>query len=338
MREAWGILLSELMSKDPIILAHRAAIAKRVEAYHSFLSSYSKEGRVIYGFVEGKQDPSYYRGVIDGLKPSAWEIRLIPAGTKSKVYDLYRMIDWRRYKKKRICFFVDRDLSDLIPENWPSHDNLFVTSKYSIENYFDSKNVCDRVLTEVYSLSGVDHSELSKTLILFEEQREEFFKAMVPVMARILTWRRDKMNASLDNIKLSQLFNFEFGKLRRVPLPSGISNIDELLHKQCKLNIDTSADVNASMVEFNLVKNYRNLVRGKFVMWFVIEFCKSIHAGSVKIFRAVKSVPKALVELSCSNGVAILGPRVIPPRGLVEFLKNNYCEYIVWHDAHYSAN
>lgn len=325
------------MANDPILLVHRAALAQKVGAYHDFLSSYSKYERVLYGFVEGKQDPSYYRGIVDALIPAGWSIRLIPAGNKKKVYELHKKLDWRRVKRQRVCFFVDRDLSDLIPEIWPKASNIFVTTKYSIENHFDSRYMCERVLTEIYALSSLNQNEVDKALDLFEEQREEFFKCMIPVMGRILTWRRLKTNASLENIKLQSFVEISAGKIKSVPLPAGVASVDELIHKQCKLDIAYAADKAAAESEFSFAKNYRNFVRGKFVMWFVVEFCKSVHAESSKMFTGIKSVPKALLELTCANAVAILGPRLTSPRSLVDFLKLNYSAYAVWHDEKYTA-
>lgn len=335
MPAAWGTSHFESMASDPILLVHRAALAQKVGAYHEFLSSYSKNERVLYGFVEGKQDPSYYRGIVDGQIQAGWSIRLIPAGSKKKVYELYQKIDWRRFKRQRVCFFVDRDLSDLIPESLPTAANIFVTSKYSIENHFESRYICDRALTEIYALSSVSQKELAKTLDLFEEQREEFFKLMIPVMGRILTWRRAKTNASLENIKLSTIVKFKSGRVSSVPLPAGIASVDELIHAHCKLDIAASVSKGAAEAEFSLVKNYRNFVRGKFVLWFVVEFCKSIHAESSKMFSGLKSVPKALLELSSANAVAILGPRLTPPRGLIDFIKSNYVAYVAWHEVRY---
>ena len=326
------------MKTDPIRELHRTALADGSGAYHDFISTYSKGAYLLYGFVEGKHDPSYYRGVIDRIRPDHWDIKLIPAGNKKKVYELHNKIDWRRHNKKRICFFVDRDLSELISENWAEAENIFVTPNYSIENHFAVRNVCDRTLSEIFALSGVDHTEFNAVLDLFEEQREEFFKLMIPVMARILCWRRDKLEASLENIKPQQLFEFEKGKVRLKPLASRTPSIDHFIHKKCKLPIGDAADISDSIATFSLKKNYRKFVRGKYVLWFVVEFCRSIHTNSSHLFAAIKQKPKSLCELGCANGVAILGPRVSQPPALAKFMQSNYVEYIESHESRYSMN
>ena len=94
---------------------HAEALSSRVASYHEFLSRFSKSKKVVYGFVEGKEDPCFYRGFIEYSIPDDWEVELWPAGNRDQVFRIHRDIDWRRFPKKRVCFFVDRDLSALIP-------------------------------------------------------------------------------------------------------------------------------------------------------------------------------------------------------------------------------
>lgn len=161
---------------------------------------------------------------------------------------------------------------------------------------------------------------------------------MVPVMSRILCWRKNKLDASLSNIKPQQLFQFDRGKIAMKALPVGTPSLDEFIHKKCKLPFVDAADLSEFISIFSLKSNYRKFTRGKFVLWFVVEFCKSIHSSSPDIFTAITKKPKALCELSDSNGVAILGPRVTPPSTLMNFLRTNYVEYIKWHESRYAMN
>ena len=48
---------------------HAAALSSKVASYHEFLSRFSKFKKVVYGFVEGKEDPCFYRGFIDFFSP-----------------------------------------------------------------------------------------------------------------------------------------------------------------------------------------------------------------------------------------------------------------------------
>jgi|SRR5271170_6663971 len=95
---------------------HSAALDSMVSSYHEFLARYSKSAKSVYGFGEGKEDPCFYSGFIDLMLPEGWEVELWAAGNKAQVYRIHSLINWRRISKKRVCFFVDRDLSAIVPE------------------------------------------------------------------------------------------------------------------------------------------------------------------------------------------------------------------------------
>lgn len=90
-----------------MLAIHADAISSKITSYHEFLLRYSETAKVVYGFVEGKEDPCFYRGLIESLLPKDWNIELWSAGNKDRVYGIHDAIDWRRFKKSRICFFVD---------------------------------------------------------------------------------------------------------------------------------------------------------------------------------------------------------------------------------------
>ncbi len=48
-----------------MLKVHREALAGEQWLYHEFLGRYSRTAKRIYGFVEGKEDPSYYSGAIN---------------------------------------------------------------------------------------------------------------------------------------------------------------------------------------------------------------------------------------------------------------------------------
>ena len=166
-----------------------AALHNKVASYHEFLARYSRRSKVVYGFVEGKEDPCFYRGLIELLLPGDWEVELWPAGNKDQVYHVHSGIDWRRFRKTRVCFFVDRDLSDMIPEKLPADRNIYVTSGYSIENDLVKKAICKRLLAELYGFAHADHGELEAVGVIFEKTRS-FLRRLIPVMAWIVHWRR----------------------------------------------------------------------------------------------------------------------------------------------------
>ena len=128
-----------------ILGVHAEALGSELTVYHEFLTRYKKTAMCVYGFVEGKDDPSFYRGAIEHMLPKEWTVDLWSVGNKDKVIQLYADFDWVRFPKNRVVFFIDRDLSEFLKETLPVQNNVYITDKYSIENDIVSRDTCDRV-------------------------------------------------------------------------------------------------------------------------------------------------------------------------------------------------
>lgn len=83
---------------------HAEALGGELTVYHEFLNRYKKTAMCVYGFVEGKDDPSFYRGAIEHMLPEKWTVALWSVGNKDKVIQLYAAFDWVRFPKKRVVF------------------------------------------------------------------------------------------------------------------------------------------------------------------------------------------------------------------------------------------
>lgn len=311
-----------------MIEIHAVAISSKSASYHEFLSRYSKTAKVVYGFVEGKEDPCFYRGFIELLLPGDWVVELWPVGNKDRVYEIHRSIDWRRFKKSRVCFFVDRDLSDLIPESLTQDTNIYVTTGYSIENDIVNKAVCHRVLSEVCGFANADHGDMEAVCALFEQELEVFLQAMVPIMAWILAWRKGGKRPNLNDILMRDLFSVANGRLHLKATPKGKEDIAEYLHEQCGVVRDPGIDIALIQTGFGREGTYRNLIRGKYIFWFLVEFCNAVHRGTAVLFKGMTKPPKMHLNLSCSNGMAVIGARSRIPKSLRNFLQLTFCAYI----------
>ena len=307
---------------------HSAALGSKLATYHEFLARYSRRSKVVYGFVEGKDDPCFYRGFIELLLPDEWEVELWPAGNKDQVYRVHSSIDWRRFPKTRICFFVDRDLSDVIPERLRTDRNIYVTTGYSIENDVVRKAVCKRLLVELYGFSGVDHGELEAVGSMFEEELEVFLRGLVPIMAWIVHWRRRGARPNLNDILMRDLFAFREGHIQANQTPKGKANVFIYIHEQCNITFDSTVDVASILAEVGRKSVYRTLTRGKFLFWFLVKFCESVHGSATSLFPSFVGVSKASVTLSPTGGMAVVGTRARIPASLRAFLESTFCAYI----------
>lgn len=307
---------------------HADALERSVTKYHEFIARYSKNRNVVYGFVEGKDDPSFYRGFIEGVLPGDWDVELWPAGNKDKVFEIYRSIDWRKFRKSRICFFVDRDLSDLVPESMPSDRNIFVTPNYSIENDVANSSVCKRLLAEVYGLDSVDHAELDSAGELFKEECDKFCELLALIMSWIVLWKREGKKPCLNDIQMKDIFQVVIvGQTPRVGTKIN-ADISAYIHNQCNITREASWDVSNIALIVREGQNYRKYARGKYVFWFLIEFCNAIHAHSCSMFSKLEKPPKIRTNISHKTGMAIVGTRARIPELLKSFLNVTYLDFI----------
>lgn len=308
---------------------HAEALEVANAAYHEFLLYYRNDVRLVYGFVEGKEDPTFYRGIIDLMLDDEWSIKLIAGGNKSRVIELACQMDWDRFSHRRVCFFIDRDLSDYLGEQIPSYQNIYVTDGYSIENSIVCDYTLERVLEEVFGFHGILPAERDQIRENFRASFETFTEAMIPIMAQILIWIRGKEAPCLDNLRLKEWFSFRDGKVtfRR----DYRSNRRRLVSAAnwCNCQVPKNDDVVATVAE--LLKNCSGakVIRGKYVMWFFLETLRSCHEGAGRLCAKFQSRrPKEKVTIGMGNAMVLLGNRVRVPASLRVFIQNNYGAYI----------
>ena len=67
-----------------MLKVHADALNDVNVAYHEFLLNYKASTNIVYGIVEGKEDPMFYIGLIEQQLPEGWEVELVTAGCKKK--------------------------------------------------------------------------------------------------------------------------------------------------------------------------------------------------------------------------------------------------------------
>lgn len=311
-----------------VLEIHKESLKGISPVYHEFLGKYKKSTKCVYGFVEGIEDPSFYQTFIEQNLPDDWQVFLWPAGKKDKVLELYSKFNWNCFPRCQIAFFIDRDLSNFIDEQLPDEINVYITDNYSIENDIVNKFSCVRVLNEVFNFVSIPIEERETIFTIFEKELNHFLKSMIPIMAWIIYWRRMNYQASLDNIEMKQIFKITAGRLIQIPNPKGKNSVKDYIHSQCKIEIDDTVDINAIQKEFSAKNNYKHFTRGKYLLWFFIEFSNSVHKDILKILPSIKESPKTHTTLCQANGMVIVGTRARIPKSLKEFLKNTYGVYV----------
>lgn len=307
---------------------HVEALEGASGPYHEFLLSYKASGLVVYGFVEGREDPSFYRGFIEQVLPDGWSVRLIRSGNRDAVLSVLETVPWDRFARKRICFFIDRDLSDFLSEAPTAADNLYMTDNYSIENDVVNCHVLERVLQEVFGLTDLRDEERENIFGLFEANLARFCDVFTPIMAQILIWRRSGVRASLDNIKPGQFWSFVDAKLRLRDAYQAAASLVEYAAEAVNLEPSSDDELRAAEQAFRDRNGPKRFVRGKYLLWLLVESAIAFHADIAKFCARHATPPKLRVTLGLANAMSIIGPRAKAPTSLAQFLSRNYVSYV----------
>ena len=318
-----------------LITEHRESRTNKSRiVLHEFKIRYKKNSNTIYGFVEGNDDPCFYRGFIDNNIPDDWNVELWGVGGKDKVLEVYSGFDWRSFQKSQILFFIDRDLSEFTKESIPNEMNIFVTEKYSIENDIVNQNTCERILREVCGFSDLEYESTDKIKMQFDQQLECFQRSLIPVMSNIIIWRKNNKKVCLNDIYMKHAFRITNGILSVISRPKNKANIVQYIHHQCNLEI-TNEDLAAEIAKhFENSEHYKKFTRGKYLLWFLIEFCLSIYRNyNTLTFVKLKKKPRMVTTLSLSNAIILIGPRCKIPKTLKTFFENTIDKYVALKNA-----
>lgn len=319
-----------------MLTVHKNALEGAQALYHEFLMQFSHTKACIWGFVEGRTDPSFYVGKAESMLPDSFEVDFWPAGNKKRVVDLYKLFDWSRFDKKQVLFFIDRDLSDYVPDHRLNAPNVYTTDNYSIENDLVANSVCKRILTEIMGLHELRGQEMDKVLSVFKAELLKFYRNLLPIMAYIVAWRRRGDRPCVENIKMKDLFCVQRGRLHRRSKPKGCRTVTDYLCKKLGLKRQKLRKL-CAQAKRDLISSTqpKRFIRGKYELWFLVAFCESVRNAAPSFCHSLKAPPKSSVNLGTNNALCIVGTRARAPNSLKHFFRNTCCAYagVVFHNS-----
>lgn len=286
-----------------------------------FYSEYKKEdNKICYGFVEGKDDPSYYRGIIQSRIPRGCSVILYPTGGKKAVSNIYKLINWEIYSKNRIIFFMDRDLSDIIDDpDIIQERNVYITDNYSIENDIICHETLEAVMRDLLGFSSTPQKEINKIITLFHEQKKYFTQLITPLMANIIIWKKNHLSpANYANIQINHIIKVNKGTIS--PKLNAEKTI-ELFYKQSNMDLNNYDESTTNYIIDEIHKKgiCDKITRGKYLTFFFITFCNSIY----KDCSAIKVTKTHTGRTLCSKDIMeTIAPRSKAPESLHIFLTN----------------
>ncbi|HLP90257.1 MAG TPA: DUF4435 domain-containing protein [Nostocaceae cyanobacterium] len=317
-------------------------------AYQEFLLYHKPKNRTFHIFLEGNDDFSFYKNFIHNII-----IENIPdskkytdyfhlCGSKEKVYELYQKVSPRlRNNKSRGLFFVDKDFSDFLGNNYPSDTNIYVTDCYSVENFLVTEDILRRILQEIYHLNNLDlenvlhkHRLNSDSIInLFLEELKKVQLLLIPIIAWIICIKRNGGKPNLNNIRFESIFQIDDFHLTLCKIKNGKYST-RLKYLESVFNVSTPPNLWVQILNEarKLRKIFNNdnpkiYVRGKYELWFFIQFLNKLEKRIRDVINLYippdgKKKPsfKVTTKINKENAIEILGPRVICPTSLKDFL------------------
>lgn len=291
-----------------------------------FYSEFKKDSsKVFYGFVEGKDDPSYYRTAIKQKIDRDCSIILYPSDGKEVVKYVYEEIRNRNYPIEKIVYFMDRDLSCIINDtNIINDPYVYITDNYSIENDFLNEDTLVSVLQDILGFCATPTEELSTIKKLYNQQLNDFDNKMLPIMANIIVWKKNNIKpANYNQLKIKQLFNVTNGILTQIGTEDDIirklykdSQVDYSMYDKSKMETVISEVKKKSLVH--------QIVRGKYFATFFILFCNSIHNDFSTM--GINKTNKGRT-LNDNDIMETIAPRARVPQSLEIFIKNTIVQY-----------
>lgn len=298
----------------------------RTVPLQQFLSEFKKDAKVCYGFVEGKDDPSYYRTVIKNRINNDCKILLYPSGGKGNVKYVYEEIHKRDLPNNRIVYFMDRDLSSVIEDgNIIIDSHVYITDNYSIENDILNSDTLESVMQDLLGFSATPMEEIEKVKKLYNEQLLDFETKMLPIMANIIVWKRKRIKpANYSQLKINKLFKVKDGSL------SQIVTDDEIIKKlyqdsQADYSKYSKTDADNVIREIQDASLVHQIVRGKYLSVFFIMFCNSVYKEYASMgISAPTNNGRGLVSRDIMETIA---PRARVPQSLKNFIDNTIVHY-----------
>lgn len=209
----------------------------------------------------------------------------------------------------RAYFFVDRDFDDL--QGRVEHDRIFVTEKYSIENYIVCGELLDVLLKIDFHCEG--HPKVREDVkAIFEETYNQFLQATADLNFRIFASR-------------------QLGIKQREDLPSRLNNIAKVSLKEV-LALDTSV---VDMVKLEreplqeevikLKETFAGFVpkdrfRGKFALLFFVRWLALLRDDRLSYSPVCLKIPTTEFVVNGGFSLDNLAPKAPAPEKLGIFL------------------
>lgn len=177
--------------------AMRQARDFEVVKIQSILKEHSSDPDVLICIFEG-EDAKYYGSRIDSVFRDR-NRKNIKCKGREKLLKLKSKVESNKYLSKvKILYFADRDFDF----NYTTHDNIYFTPCYSIENLYVGSDVLDRILCDEVGICSIEEKEIYDLLHgNFETYLKQADSELLPLHSWLMC--QVKMSESDTSIELN---------------------------------------------------------------------------------------------------------------------------------------
>ena len=291
--------------------------------YHKFITSYKSNSDDIYVFCEGDVDLSYYAEQLERIIPMI-TIHKYPVECKNNVLQIWGFINWNDYRKNRVLFFVDRDLSYWTNEPQQYDSNVYITDGYSFENDAISSHMFIKLLEDLYGFAHCLAEEKEQIRNVFEEKWKSFVEGSYDLMGYILYKYQSSHTHTAHNLDVRKCLDYSGENIWKKDIKN--QSRDEYIRSKLNVGCIENGVLNQYKDRF-LKETDHYSIRGKWCIEFMIGLMDYVLEKGDKyapsLFNGATKKPRKLVELTSRGAMATIAPRILPVKSLVGFINAN---------------
>lgn len=281
--------------------------------FQSYISSKSKKD--IFLFFEGKDDFKYYVSRVSS-HIGGKEYGVFHCNCKMNVLTIQKMIVNQAaiQDNKKNLYFIDRDYDN----NEDIPDSIYITSSYSIENYYFTDSAIKRMLIGVIGFSEESEEDSLDFEIVFNHivnKRNVIIEEIIYANA----WYSLQIKKSKDCGKFPQMTPLkEYNVIKNV---KQICDLERLVED----SIETTELEMNNVIEV-LKTNPVNEIRGKYLTQALTPIFRNIFQDAGKRHDRKLFSKKRKIHLNLSDIMCELSAYADTPPGLISYIKERLSE------------
>ncbi len=316
---------TEILSdeKNPSLDKLKQARCWKEVVWMFFRYAYLPGSKDIYVFFEGKDDLSFYLPFLRRYWDQKGAIKEFYCNGKDEVIAIIPKVKQSLDNKWRGLFFLDKDLEDYCTAPRESGDFdykadgfVYITEVYSIENFLVSSSTLSIIWTDLFKLLSSD-PRLEEIKKAFSYSYDTFCEAMKSIMAWVIHLRRSGHKVNLSGVNEKKLIQMD-QDCKCTFANDWANHILAASNLQDRVTYDKDAQKKVEdEIRSDPPKNY---IRGKFELWFFVEFLKKNHNFlKEEPFDKYAVNGRNLFE-NDSGAIDLLSARIQIPESLKKFL------------------